>query len=234
MKRLALVFSVALAGLGVYSSSFAAPQGITLYVGGGFDYLSNAKLDSAQTTVTETEPMTYSPAISFTQQPSWGYTGRGSLGYYFYRDPSKSYSFGLEAGYNYFAPTNSTINSSITTPIINTTFPVTSTEKTNAWATDLEAVYYQELFLKNTSVFFKLGGGYESMTSTVTNVVTDIPNALPNSNIDNTGFGVAGGFGLQYNFTRLLGLRAELDGLKGMNNVGYAQGTLGLAFSFNN
>ncbi len=233
MKRLALSLSVVVAGLGIHSLTLASPSGICLFVGGGIDYLSAAKLNSTQINVNQISPFTYSSSINYSQKSTTAYSGRGALSYYFYRDPSKSYSFGVEGGYNYFAPQKSSVANSLNLPAIGISFPVNTTEKTNAWSTDLEAVYSQDLFIPNTTMFLKLGAGYESMTSNITNVVTNIPNALPaSSKINNTGFGVAGGFGLQYNFTKVFGIRAEVDGLKGMKNIGYAQGLLGLSFSF--
>lgn len=232
MKKLALSLSLLAAGVGIQSFALASPTGLGIFLGGGMDYLSAAKLDTTQTVVTTVGSYLYSPTITYSQGAATGYTGRGAVSYYFYRDHSASYSFGLEAGYNYFSPVKSSVNNALNFPDIAVSFPTNTQETTNAWATDLDLVYTQDLFIPHTSLLLKLGAGYESMTSHLTNVVTNLPGVLDNATINNSGFGVSGGVGVQYNFTKHVGLRLEADGMKGGKNVGYAQGLLGLAFNF--
>jgi opacity protein-like surface antigen len=231
MKRLALSLLVLSSGLGICATTLASPSGAYILIGGGGVYLPNSKLSYTTVTSTPTGTFDFNGAISQTQEAATDYTGRGALGYYFYRDPSKSYSFGLEAGYNYFGPVTSKASNALTVPDTSFSFPVTTNEKTTAWSSDLEFVFTQDMVIPKTSLIFKLGAGYESLTNQITNIIS-VP-ALPASQkITTQGVGAAGGIGLQYNFTPHFALRTELDGLKGGKNIGYAQGLAGLVFSF--
>lgn len=213
--------------------AFAAPTGPYLVLGFGGAYLSGSKLGSASITRTDHGPFDFSYSIQYRQKSAFDYVGSTAIGYFFNNDPSNVSAWGIEAGFNYFVPKTSTVKNQLYDPISASNYPVTTLMKTNAWSADLEGVYIHNLIIPHTAVFFKLGIGYEKMTNKITNA-QGLPDQLPNSKTTTTdGLGVAGGIGLQYNFTHYIGLRLEVDGLKGKKNIGYAQSILGLVLSFN-
>jgi len=230
-KKFHLIAGVIVLVSSCYAS--ASPEGAYVFIGGGGAYLPKSNLSNVTITRTLLDPFTANYAINYQLKNSFDYTGRLAFGYFFNHDYTKNHAFGLEAGFNYFGPIKNSINSQLVVAPINKSFPVSSSINTTTWSTDLAGVYSHDIVNWRTSFLVKLGLGYEHMRQKITNTGVGLPGALPASVVNkNTGLGVVGGVGLQYNITHSVAMRIEFDGLKGERNVGYAQSLVGLTWSF--
>ena len=232
MKRHLIHCSIALGLLSAGTLAVASPN-LYILVGGGGSYLFDAKLSQTIINRTDINAFVHNYSISYIPDNAFAYMGRAALGYYFYRDPSNSYAFGLETGYNYFAPLNATVKNTLNIPAVNINESVTTKSKTNAWSSDASIVYLQGLPNPHMSVLFKAGVAYESISTQYTNSVPALPGVLP-ATVNTTDSGIGGlvGAGIEYDFTKNVGLRLEMDGMKGKKNIGYAQGLMGLVVNF--
>jgi hypothetical protein len=206
----------------------AATTGAYFYFGGGGLYLEDGKLGNTTITHTNLDPFRHVFSIAYAQKGSFDFLGRAAFGYLFKQSPCATHGFGIEAGYSYFVPINSSVSSSLVIPLINVNHGVTSTEKTRAWATDLQGIYRKTFVHARANIFVKFGMGYENMTNKITNTVAALPNELPHHvTLGDNGVGVTGGIGFEFSCSKHIGLRFEIDGLKGGKGVGYGQALVG-------
>jgi len=208
-------------GLVFSQAAFAGPFYVNLL--GGAGYLAGSELSSISA-----DPNTFNLSSDY---GSGGYDGtaRAALGYFFTQ--SNAWSYGLEAGYNYF----SSISSNASTQnydAIGNLITQTASADNSAWAVDLDLIFSQQL-TQQWSLLYKLGVGYESMWqdfSTPGFAGTGI--VASNTNTTVSGVGVVAGFGAQYAFNQNVAFHVELDGMKGGENLGYLQALAGLQFIF--
>lgn len=210
----------------------AAPIGPYIMVGGGAAFLSGNQLASTTITQHELSIYTTSYSISYSQKSLFNYVINGAFGYYFSHDPAATRAYGIEVGYNYFAPSKSQVDNALTIPFVKQPYPVTTTENTSTMSGDVVGVFSQDLG-RHTSLILKLGAGYEYRTQQLTNVISGLPAQFPSEQKQSaSGIGVAGGVGFQYNFSKHVAARIEFDGLMGGKHIGYGDGLLGLVFTF--
>jgi len=229
VKKISIV--AASAGLVVLmgaDSAFASPTGPYIDVMGGAGYVAGSKLDHME--FPEKSGGGNGNAVPW-YQSGFDYTGRAAFGYFFNQDPLNSWAFGLEAGYNYFSPVNSSKTTSFTS--LNAPYTVKGTTKTNMWSTDLDFVVSEDIS-ENVSLIYKLGVAYESIerSFTATQISGPVDSFNSSEKKDISGFGGLAGIGMQYNFNKNFALRTEIDGMKGGKDIGYAQGLVGLVWSF--
>lgn len=213
--------------LGLSSSALASPTGAYVDVMGGGDYLTGSGLSNLGIDVSNGMP---NPQYD---KGGIGYTGRAAFGYFFNQDPLNSWAYGVEVGYNYFSPIETNRSDSFRTNIPGAP-PVQESgkSKTNAWSTDADFVVSEDIS-ENVSLLYKLGVGYESLTRKFTSPGVPLSSISPTStSTELDGFGLVGGIGMQYAFTKNFALRAELDGMKGGKGIDYGQGLIGLVWSF--
>lgn len=210
------------------SLAHAAATGAYFYLAGGGAYLQNGNLSDTKIIRTDLDSFRHVFSITYSQTSIFDYTGRAAFGYLFRQHPDATHGFGLEAGYNYFPSVSSSLPSSLTIPLINVRHNVSTSEKTNIWSADLFGIYRKTFGRSRANIFVKFGIGYESMTNKISNIVDNLPNELPHhATLDANGIGVAGGVGFEFSCSPHVGLRFEIDGLKGGKGIGYGQGLVG-------
>ncbi len=225
--RLSVTASVLLLGLAGYQAALASPTGPYTDVLGGADYLAGSQITDLDFPVSGSSIGNPTPVYS----GAYGYTGRAAFGYFFNNDPTQSWAFGLEMGYNYFSPEKSNTSKSILNAL-GSTSNVEGSSKTNAWAGDLDFVISEDVS-QHLSMLYKIGVGYESMDQTFTSSTISGPGDFSNStSTTDSGFGLTGGIGMQYAFSKNFAVRAEIDAMKGKKGIGYGQGLVGLVWMF--
>lgn len=235
MKKLVVVAaSAAVLGLSLGSAAIAAPKtGPYVLLGGGLS--SIYKLKNVSFPVHNASIFETAWGTNYQRSLGMNYTGRIALGYLYNPNIRDHQAYGVELGYNYFSPINASMTNKIYIPNSSSFRSVHTKDQTKAWAADLEGVYVQDLVIPHTSLILKLGLGYESITDKITNTISPATpgTGIPASEtVKKHGFGLAGGIGLQYALSQNLAIRTELDGMKGGKGIGYAQGIVGLVWSF--
>lgn len=232
--KLTVMAGALVLGFASYQNALAAPVGAYTDLAGGVGYLAGAQLDHMDFPENTDGSFGNQNAVPYYSAKT-NFTGRAAFGYFFNKDPLNSWAFGLEGGYDYLSPVNS--NGSETFNSLGSAYTVNGAVQTSAWATDLDFVISEDIS-ESVSLIYKLGAAYESMTRNFTATQTaqgpyGQPGAFNSTtNSDASGFGGLAGFGIQFNFTPHFGLRTEIDGMKGGNSIGYAQGTAGLVWAF--
>jgi len=233
MKRIDFKLSALILGAAMSTCAMASPTGLYTFIGGGALYLQNAKLNATNITLLNLTPITTNYTIQYnTDKNDWDYALRAAVGYLFNPDSSQSHAFGIEVGYNYFGSKTNSVQNTLTLPMVNADFTLTSSNKTTAWATDFVGVYSQDV-AANTNLFIKFGIGYENINYKINNVVNFPTPYYESASLNRDGVGVAGGIGVQYAINQHVAIRAEVDALKGKPGIGYVQGLAGLVFTFN-
>lgn len=214
----------ALISLSICGSAFAGnAQHAYVNVLGGVAYVNDSELKSVQLAGAQMA----NPSLSsqFTNG-SIGFTGRASTGYYIYNNPETAWAYGLELGYDYLSPTDSSVNS------LNQSYLIKSKAKSMAQAGDFDFIINKGISAR-LSVFGKLGLAYEAKTQTVNSNIESLASSFSSSSTKNVdGFGALGGLGLQYALTKNIALQAEFDMMKGGTGIGYDQALVGLSFNF--
>lgn len=232
--KVALSAGVLSLGVMSYQAALAAPVGAYVNVLGGADYLTGSGMSNMNFAASEDQTsgsINYAnPTPNYTNS-ELGYTGRAAAGYFFNTDPLNSWAFGVEAGYNYLSPIKSSTTQN--TPVLTHIYTVNGASTTNAWAADLDFVISEDIS-EHASLIYKLGAAYEATSQTFTSTTVSPNDGFYNgsSSSSNSGVGIDGGLGLKYAFSKHVAAIAELDGMKGGKNIGYAQGLVGLAFMF--
>jgi len=231
--KMVLSAGVLVLGFGSYQAALAAPTGAYVDVAGGASYLAGSQLNNMEfPTYTITPGLDANSSAVPYYSTDFNYTGRAAFGYFFNQDPLNSWAYGVEMGYDYFSPVNSTGTQSFHS--LYSTYNVSGAVKTSAWASDLDFVISEDVS-EHVSLLYKLGVAYESMTRNFT--ATQLAGAQAGAfnsttNSDTSGVGGLAGLGIQFNFSKHVALRTEVDGMKGGNNIGYAQALAGLVFAF--
>lgn len=220
MKLRSKISATLILGLAFSQAAFAGPFYVNLL--GGAGYLAGSELSSISS-----DPNTFNLTPDY---GNGGYDGtaRAALGFYFAQH--NAWSYGLEAGYNYFSSVDSNASTLNYDAAINL-IPQTASASNSAWSVDLDLVFSQNL-TQQWSLIYKLGAAYESMWQqfSTPGYTTSIPAA--SNNTTSTGAGAVAGFGAQYAFNQNVALHVELDGMKGGENIGYLQALAGLQFIF--
>lgn len=207
----------------------AATPGAYFYLGGGGAYLQNSKLGDTKITRVDIDLFRHIFSITYSQKSSFDFAGRAAFGYFFHQNPEDNHGFGIEAGYNYFTAVNSRINNQLIIPLINVSHGVYTTNKANTWSSDLFGIYRKTIGQSRGNILVKFGIGYEDMTNKISNIVAGLPNELQHHvTLEANGVGVAAGVGFEFDFSKHVGMRFEIDGLKGGKGIGYGQGLIGL------
>ncbi len=117
----------------IYNSAFAAvAQGAYVNVLGGIAYLNASELKSVQVGNLQAANPSLNPNFN---SGSVGFAGRTAVGYYYYSNPLTSWAYGLELGYDYLSPINSS------TSTINQPYFVKSNAKVSAQSADLDYIF---------------------------------------------------------------------------------------------
>ncbi len=230
LNKLYLIFALIFGA--VLASTAVAATGAYVFLGGGGVYFLQGKIGN---TTINRHPVNFNVSdysIVYNQTKAFDYLGRVAWGYMFYENLAQTRALGAEAGFDYFGPLKTRVVGYLGVPLINLTIPVTTTERTTNWLTDVEAVFRQSLG-SVVSLIVKLGAAYQLKTSVFTNSVPDLPGELPESEtLLYRSVVVIGGVGIECAMSQHSAFRIEINGLKGGAGAGATQGLIGVVLSF--
>lgn len=215
----------------------AAPSGWYAYGGIGMAHFAHAqRLEGTTVTRTDIGPATSIWNIAYhyhTWQPITLNTG---VGYFFNTDPLAVDSFGIELDYRHFTRNKHNFDNILVPIIPLTTFPATTTSRTNGHAFTIEAVYARDLLVDNLVALFKLGIGLQLVNTKIQTVVYNAPAGPPllppYEDLSFNAPGLAAGIGLMYDINKHWSINVEYDMLKAKRNRGYQLGLVNFVYHF--